>query len=261
MALDIKKVINRNFSDQQKVTLVEPYAGGAGASLKLLWMGEVDEIIINDFDDHINKFWRVVKKYPNFLINAVDKAKVDIDEWRKQKEIYKYSTSLKEVAFATLFLNRTNRSGIITGGPIGGTKQESQYKIDARFNKKDIIERLEKIKQIRHKITVYKCDGIKLLKKLEKRKDRENYFIFLDPPYHDKGSTLYFNHYKDQDHDDLRNFLKDTDLKWMMTYDNVEYIDNLYIKGFHKEEVIVNHSAYAHKKGKELLIFPAPSNA
>ena len=114
------KAIEKNFSENEKIILVEPYAGGAGASLKLLFSGKVDRIIINDLDKAIFAFWKIVIADTDFLINKIKKVNIDIEEWKKQKEIYNNpSSSFKDLAFATLFLNRTNRSGIIEGGPIG----------------------------------------------------------------------------------------------------------------------------------------------
>lgn len=257
MSDDIQAVVQQSFPTGQKVTLVEPYAGGAGASLKLLFMRVVDRIIINDLNDKIYSFWKVIKEEPDFLIDEIKKVKIDIDEWRRQKAIYKSDlSSMNEIAFATLFLNRTNRSGILGGGPIGGTKQAGEYKVTSRFKKDAIISRIEKIKVLSNKIDVCNKDGIKLLKGLEQRKNSGQFFVFLDPPYYDKGSSLYFNHYKDKDHDNLCEFLKTTSLKWLMTYDDSEHIRELY-QEFKMEKVVVNHSAYAHKKGKEFLISPA----
>ena len=66
-------------------------------------------------------------------------------EWEKQKRIYENTRSEFLLGFATFFLNRTNYSGVITGGPIGGFEQKGQWKIDARFNKKSLIDRIERI--------------------------------------------------------------------------------------------------------------------
>ena len=158
------------------------------------------------------------------------------------------------MAFATLFLNRTNRSGIIEGGPIGGMKQAGSWNVQARFTKNTIISRLEKIKEFKNKISVRNLDGITLLKQLEKNKYKNRYFIFLDPPYYQKGKSLYLNHYIDKDHKKLLKLLEKSSLKWVMTYDDVSYIQNLYNK-FKKNKFTINHSAFKARQGKEILIF------
>jgi len=247
--------IEKNFSEDEKIILVEPYAGGAGASLKLLFSGKVDRIIINDLDKAIFAFWKIAITDTDFLINKIKKVNINIEEWKKQKEIYNNpSSSIKELAFATLFLNRTNRSGIIEGGPIGGMEQTGFWNVQARFTKNTIISRLEKIKEFKNKISVRNLDGITLLRQLEKNKCKNRYFIFLDPPYYQKGKSLYLNHYIDKDHKKLLKLLEKSSLKWVMTYDDVSYIQNLY-NNFKKNNFTINHSAFKARQGKEVLIF------
>lgn len=249
------KAIEKNFFENEKIILVEPYAGGAGASLKLLFSGKVDRIIINDLDKAIFAFWKIAVSDTDFLINKIKKVNIDIEEWKKQKEIYNNpSSSIKDLAFATLFLNRTNRSGIIEGGPIGGMEQAGFWNVQARFTKNTIISRLEKTKKFKNKISVRNLDGITLLKQLEKNKYKNRYFIFLDPPYYQKGKSLYLNHYIDKDHKKLLKLLEKSSLKWVMTYDDVSYIQNLYNK-FKKNKFTINHSAFESRQGKEILIF------
>jgi len=249
------RAIGKNFTENEKIILVEPYAGGAGASLKLLFSGKVDKIIINDLDKAIFAFWKIAVSDTDFLINKIKKANIDIEEWKKQKEIYNnLSSSIKDLAFATLFLNRTNRSGIIEGGPIGGMEQAGFWNVQARFTKNTIISRLKKIKKFKNKISVRNLDGIALLKQLEKNKCKNRYFIFLDPPYYQKGKSLYLNHYIEKDHKKLLKLLKKSSLKWIMTYDDVSYIQNLYEK-FKKNKFTINHSAFRARQGKEILIF------
>ncbi len=251
----LSTAVEKNFSQNEKIILVEPYAGGAGASLRLLFLGKVDKIIINDLDRAIFSFWKIAVFNTDFLINEIKKNNIDISEWKKQKKIYNDSSSTtKELAFATLFLNRTNRSGIIEGGPIGGMNQSGFWNVKARFTKNTIIERLEKIKEFKNKIKVRNLDGITLLKQLGKNKKKNNYFIFLDPPYYQKGKSLYLNHYIDEDHEKLSKFLEKSFLKWVMTYDDVSYIQNLYDK-FRKSKFVINHSVFKARQGKEILIF------
>lgn len=247
--------IGKNFKDGEKVILVEPYAGGAGASLALLFEGIVDRIVINDLDRAIYAFWKIAVTDTDYLINKILKTDISIKEWEKQKLIYNNPfSSDRKLAFATLFLNRTNRSGIIEGGPIGGFAQNGIWKLNARFTKKTIMERLEKIKVNRKKIKVSNLDGVSLLERIEQQSKARRHFIFLDPPYYQKGSSLYLNHYKNKDHEKLNEFLKDSSLKWVMTYDDVSYIKNLYEK-MRKRKFEIQHSAYKSKIGKEVLIF------
>lgn len=256
LANKLLEAMEKNFDQKEKVILVEPYAGGAGASLALLFAGKVERIIINDLDKAIFTFWKIAVFDTNYLISKIRRTEVTIEEWKKQKAIYISTTDERKLAFATLFLNRTNRSGIMNGGPIGGIKQSGIWKVDARFTKKTIIDRLGKIKEFHTKIEVANLDGIELLKKLEQRKSASRHFIFLDPPYFQKGQSLYLNHYNNKDHENLSWFLEKSSFKkWVMTYDDVPYIKNLYSKmrtrGFE-----IQHNAYKSKVGREVMIFP-----
>ena len=256
LAPKLEQIIEKKFSDNEKITFVEPYAGGAGAALVLLYSGKVDKIIINDLDKAIYKFWKIAVQDTGYLIRKIKRTKITIQEWKKQKAIYTISRNERKIAFATLFLNRTNRSGIIRGGPIGGIRQLSKWKIDERFTKKTIIERLEKIHKFRNKIKVYNLNGIKLLKNLEQRKQTDQYFIFLDPPYFQKGRSLYLNNYKNRDHEQLSKLLINSSLKkWIMTYNDVSYIKRLY-KKMPKTSFEIQHDAQFSQIGREIMIFP-----
>lgn len=255
LANKLLEAIEKN-CEKEKVILVEPYAGGAGASLALLFAKKVEKIVINDLDKAIFTFWKVAVSDTDYLINKIRRTDITIEEWKKQKAIYTSTKNKRKLAFATLFLNRTNRSGIMNGGPIGGTDQSGIWKVNARFTKQTIIDRLEKIKEFHNKIEVSNLDGIELLKKLEERKNQSQYFIFLDPPYFQKGQSLYLNHYSNKDHENLSEFLEKSSFKkWIMTYDDVPYIKNLYAtmrtKGF-----AIQHNAYESKVGREVMIFP-----
>ena len=175
----------------ENCTYVEPYAGGAGAALTLLFLEKVDSIIINDLDKAIYSFWKAILNHTDKFVEKIQNVEISIEEWRRQKEIYrnKRSTQL-DLGFAAFYLNRTNRSGIIEGGPIGGVNQTGKWLIDARFNKADLIERIKNIASYKSRIKVSNKDGIELLKLLHTNK---NYFIYLDPPYYVKGSCLYLN--------------------------------------------------------------------
>ena len=256
LANKLLEAMEKNFDQKEKVILVEPYAGGAGASLALLFAKKVEKIVINDLDKAIFTFWKIAVSDTDYLINKIKRTEVTIEEWRRQKAVYISTKDERKLAFATLFLNRTNRSGIMRGGPIGGFDQSGAWKVNARFTKKTIIDRLEKIKEFRNKIEVSNLDGIALLKKLEKRNSENQYFIFLDPPYFQKGQSLYLNHYSNEDHENLSEFLRKSSFKkWVMTYDDVPYIKNLYAtmrtKGF-----AIQHNAYESKIGREVMIFP-----
>jgi len=238
--------------DLEKITYIEPFAGGAGAALALLLSGKVGRIVINDLDRAIYAFWKSSVLSSAKFIKKIKKTPVTISEWKKQKAIYNDpKANLFDLGFATFFLNRTNTSGILDGGLIGGLKQKSKYKIDARFNKDALIERIQQIALYKDKISIFNKDGLQLIGEYLNKK---NAFIYLDPPYFEKGATLYLNHYKKEDHEALAKKLNNSpDAFWLLTYDNKKEIKSLY-----PDRKIVNFSlnynAYESRKGREVMI-------
>lgn len=234
-------------------TISKSFAGGSGAALSLLLQEKVKKIIINDLDPAIYSFWLSAIVNSDQFINKIELTSVNITEWRKQKEVYRNKDSSKfDLGFATFFLNRTNRSGIVEGGPIGGIKQKGRWKIDARFNKKDLINRIKKISYYKDRITVTNEDGLELLKKIKKLKKM---FIYLDPPYYEKGGSLYLNSYNEKDHKKLANFLNNnSNVNWLLTYDNVDYIKNLYLSR-KTQNFSINYSVHEKRRDLELMIF------
>lgn len=237
----------------ERVTYVEPFAGGAGAALALLFSEKVDRIVINDLDKAIYAFWKSAIFHSAKFIKEIHSTPVTIKERKKQKTIYSNpKASQFELGFATFFLNRTNISGILDGGPIGGVDQKGKYKIDARFNKEKLAKRIHKLSLYKNRISVFNKDGLDLINDYLNKK---NVFIYLDPPYFEKGTTLYLNHYKKENHEALaRRLNQNPNAFWLLTYDDKEEIRSLYPD----REVIsfsLNYNAYESRKGREVLIF------
>jgi len=236
----------------KNVTYVEPFAGGAGAALALLFTGKVKRVVINDLDRAIYSFWRSAIFDSEKFIKKIHNTPITIQEWRKQKKIYQKSrSSYFDLGFATFFLNRTNMSGILDGGPIGGINQKGQYRINARFNKDGLVKRIQQLSKYRNRISVFNKDGVELIKDYLNKK---NAFIYLDPPYFEKGATLYLNHYKKSDHESLAKQLnQNPDAFWLLTYDNKREVKSLYID----RKIInfsLNYNAYKLRRGKEMMI-------
>lgn len=234
-------------------TYIEPYAGGAGAGIALLLLEKISHIIINDLDPSIYSFWKSILDDTEKFIDQLSTVKLSVDEWRKQHEVYRRKSSNQfELGFATFYLNRTNRSGIIDAGPIGGLDQKGKWKIDARFNRENLINRILRISYYRDRIVVSNDDGVNLLRK-NKRKSKV--FIYLDPPYYQKGGSLYLNHYKKKDHEVLADFLNSNNqLRWLLTYDDINAIKDLYSKR-RMQKFPISYSAYKKIKGSEVMIF------
>lgn len=208
---------------------VEPYAGGAGAAMYLLTNEHVERIAINDLDPVIHAFWWAVLNDTQRLIEMIRETPVDIDTWHAQRAIVEEPEAIDRttLGFATFYLNRTNRSGMIKGGVIGGLKQTGKYLIDARFNKEKLIERVAKIGKMRDRIDLFNMDALELLTHPQLDIGRKS-LIYLDPPYFEKGSQLYRNHYQPNDHRQIANTVMNINTPWLVTYDNCSEINALY---------------------------------
>jgi len=235
---------------------VEPYAGGASVALTLLFEGYVSKIIINDIDRSIFAFWYSVLNETDKFCKLIKKTPVNLKTWKAQKEIQKEKKTcdLLKLGFSTFFLNRTNFSGIIKAGVIGGQKQGGEWKIDARYNKEDLICKIKEIALYKHQIEIYNLDTIELINSLKKRLPKKTLFFF-DPPYYVKGKDLYLNYYNDEDHREVAEEIgKIMKQKWILTYDNVDFISNLY-DNYKQLNYSLNYSAASARKGNELMIF------
>lgn len=235
---------------------VEPYVGGASIALSLLIEGYASRIIINDKDKSIYSFWCSVLNYPHELCRLIKKTPVNLEVWENQKKIQKdkEKQDILKLGFSTFFLNRTNRSGILNAGVIGGRSQKGEWKIDARYNKEELIKRIKKISQYKDKIELYNMDAVELIKGLKKKWTTKT-LIYLDPPYYNKGKELYMNYYLDKDHEEIAKEINKTKKqKWVITYDDADLIKKLY-ENNKKSDYPLYYSAGKPKQGKELIIF------
>ena len=235
---------------------VEPYAGGAGVALNLLLEGKVSKVIINDIDRSIYAFWYCVKHKPEELIKKIQSTQVTLNVWRRQKKVQdnKEKADIFQLGFSTFFLNRTNRSGIISGGPIGGFDQKSEWKIDARYTKKELIKRIRDIAKQRKKIEVYNEDARDLIKILSKRLNAQT-LIYLDPPYYVKGEELYANHYQHKDHLLISDSVHGRKRPhWVVSYDAVKEIIGMY-PGKKRFFDLRYTAAEKQSIGKEVMFF------
>jgi len=235
------------------ISYAEPYAGGAGLALKLLFNEYVNEIYINDLDYSIFCFWKTILISNNRFCDWIENLEISIENWKYFKYIQRNKDKFSEfeIAQSTFFLNRTNISGVIKGGPIGGLKQNGKYKIDARFNKQDLIKRIQRIHKFRNRIRITNTDGIKFINRLNKL--NKNIFVYIDPPYVQKGADLYMNYYKKRDHYNLAKKVNTINHKWLVSYDNNEFVLSLYKN--HKKVLYRISQSASNRIGNEVLIF------
>ena len=248
----VKAIIDSN---DLHSTYIEPFAGGAGLALKLLFNGDVKRIVINDSDPAIYSLWHTILSAPDELITFLNTVSLTIDEWNRQHFFYMnhLGTPSVELAKATLYLNRTNVAGVIKGGVIGGKSQSGRYDMSARFNRMELIEKIQAIYSKRKQIHLHNLDALEFLTP-QVLGHYYKAFINFDPPYVVKGGGLYMNAYREEDHRNLCTAIQQCSRKWIVTYDVCDLIKDLY-RDYRSSYLDINYSANGSRKAQELIFF------
>ena len=231
---------------------IEPFVGGASVALNLLQEGLVSQVVLSDRDPWIASFWRTVFWDTDWLITRIKETPVTLDEWQRLKELRPQTT--RQQAWACLFLNRTSFSGILRPevGPLGGKRQNSPYKIDCRFPRQTLVERIRRIAAFRERIyAVWNLSWDEVLARVaEKQRVGElppDVFYYLDPPFFEKANALYRYYFRRSDHERLRDALLELRQKWLLSYDSAEQVEALY------GQAIASNTNGAKKSSVELL--------
>lgn len=236
---------------------VEPYAGGAAIALELLFHEYVQRIHINDVSRPVHAFWKSVLEHTDDLCKLVKDTRLTVAAWDKQRAVLANATDHEDLAlgFAAFYLNRTNRSGILNGGIIGGRQQTGPWKIDARYNVPELLNRIQSIASMGNRIKLTRQDALKFLK-AGSEKWPEKTLIYLDPPYYVKGRDLYYDFYNPEDHASVAEFVtaRITRQKWIVSYDNAPAIRELYA-GCPHIVYDIGYSARSARQGSEIMFF------
>lgn len=236
--------------------IIEPYAGSAIVSLSLIANDIVNKATLVERDPLLYSFWKTVFDNTDSFVDQIENVRVNIESWNYFRNFLKLDIpdedKISELALAALFLNRTNFSGILHSGPVGGRSQISNYSIDCRFNKKEIIQRIQQISVLRDSISVKFDDAINFLNKSSKTVN-SNSFFYIDPPYFKQGRKLYRYHYKIVDHKRLSDILKDFNFPWLLSYDRHNFIELLY-DDFYQNHQSFRYMTKSPKREKELVI-------
>lgn len=232
-------------------------AGGAGIALELLFHEYVSHVHINDLSRPIYSFWKSVLSNTEQLCKLIRDTPLTLHSWDRQKKIFANQRDHDQltVGFSAFFLNRTNRSGIFNGGVIGGRDQNGSWKIDARFNRLELIGRIEAIAKMRRRISLTRMDAINFLTATTPKLGNKS-LTYLDPPYFTKGRDLYYDFYEADDHLAVRNFVTKNlrQHKWIVSYDNVPTIRTLY-SGYQQVVYGIGYSAREVREGSEIMFF------
>ena len=234
----------------------EPYCGGAGAAMSLLRREVVSDVFLNDIDPAVASFWMAVKDDSANLCWRIKECALTMEEWQRQAEVLRHPVghSMLDLGFAAFFLNRTNRSGVLTAGPIGGRHQKGDWGIDARFNREGLVKKIERIARYRSRLHVSQLDAEEFLSNVVAPATRAT-LTYLDPPYYVKGQCLYANHYEPADHRRLADVLRcGTVTYWIVSYDNVAAVRRLY-RRFPSLTYDLAYSASRRYRGREVMFF------
>ncbi len=247
-----ERLLKANY--EQPPAYLEPFAGGASLALTLLLRGFVSEIFLNDLDPAVHAFWRCVLEQPERLIRLVERTPISPQEWHRQRKVYRAGTKADDLAlgFAFFFLNRTSHSGILNAGMIGGMTQDGAWKIDARFNRPELIERIKRIVERRQAIHVSGIDGLDFINQHRRRRTKS--LVYLDPPYFNAGRDLYLNAYRPEDHSGVREAIDSLQAPWVVSYDEAPRIRTLY-QDVRCRHINLIHTARDTRIGDEVMFF------
>lgn len=249
-----------DLNDLRGCAYYEPYAGGAAAALSLLKNGVVDEVYLNDADRRVYAFWRAALQTGERFAERIQSVPLNIQEWHRQRDICSRpgSHARFDVGFSAFYMNRCNRSGVLTGsGPIGGYEQSGTWRMDVRFNREALAERILNLARMRRRIHVTCEDAIVFLKNgLPRGRGRDRVFVYLDPPYVNNGQRLYLNAYQHDDHAQLARYLDvQTSLPWIMSYDDSALVRELYA-GRRIALMPIRYTLQEKRSAQELIISP-----
>lgn len=237
----------------------EPFAGGAGIAWRLLFSGQVSELWLNDIDPAVYAFWQAAVYNAEALCERIQTAVFTMAEWHRQRSLFRDSaTPALARGFAALYMNRTNRSGILDGGAIGGQEQTGNYKMDCRFNKADLCRKVRRMGRYREVVHLSNHDARLHLAQLDKKLPARS-LINIDPPYFGKGSELYTNHFQPADHGALAVQVRRLKNRWMLTYDDAPEIERLYA-GLPQFRKGLRYSAQVKRNAQELLVLSPQLN-
>ncbi len=246
------------FNSLEPEIVAEPYAGSGAVAISLLKRGEIEGVFLNEKDPLIVAFWKSVLYHPDELIERIETTEISLVTWKNFRKYLavdaqrKYSTV--DLGFALFFFNRTNFSGIVSGGPLGGQRQQSEYSIACRFKRSYLVEKVRKMGDLGSKIKIFQSDGIRFMRKMKKDTPTREVVYYVDPPYFKSGRDLYRKWFAEEDHIKLSEFLKSFEYPWLLSYDDSEFIKQLYEES-RSQPIYADYQAWKYKRNVKELLF------
>ena len=231
----------------------EPFVGGGSVFIYFKQIFPNKNFWINDIYTNLFHFWYECQNNTEMLI-------LQINEWKENynegKELHRYLLdninefdNLKK-ASAFFVFNRITFSGTTESGGFS----------NAAFQKRFTASSIERVKILANILPGTRITNNDYQDVIEK--NGHNVFIFLDPPYYSATkSALYGNNgnlHKNFDHKRFASVLRSTKHKWLITYDDSEYIRNLFsfanIISWELTYGMRNVNKNSNQIGKELFI-------
>lgn len=242
------------FFPQDFDELAEPFFGGGSVGLYLAQNLGLKQIFANDLNTDLYCFWQTLKTQNKALIDEIERTRQTHTNGRElyEKLLARRGENLSDFQRAVDFfvLNRITFSGVVDCGGY------SQKAYESRFTPSS-IERLKNMDSILRNFTFSNQSYENLLQNNGKR-----VFIFLDPPYFSASKSKLYGKKGDLhanfNHERLCEHLKNTKHRFLLTYDDSEFIRELY-KDFYKLKYTLQYGMNNFKqtkanKGQELLI-------
>jgi DNA adenine methylase len=160
-----------------------------------------------------------------------------------------------DLGFSTFYLNRCNRSGVLSAGVIGGLQQRGRWRIDARFPRNELIRRVEAIADYRDAILPSNQDAEAFMRGKLRQLSESRTLVYCDPPYFERSQRLYPHSYDRADHERLAETIQtEVEHHWLVSYDGTPELMALY-EARQMFVYSLQYSATRAYKGDEVFIF------
>jgi DNA adenine methylase len=209
----------------------EPFFGAGAIGFKVLRrLSPKCGVWLNDIDPGMVCLWETVRQDPEGLIDRLSQF-VPTVEWFElfKREDGRTDLPAAQIGFRKLALHRMSFSGLgwMAGGPIGGKDQANAlYKVDCRWTPETMKDEIRKLHKRIRPFGSYRFTNLDFAALIEDA-PREC-FIYLDPPYYEKGPALYKHSMDDNAHHRLADLLQKTEATWVLSYDDHPFVRSLY---------------------------------